>query len=203
MNDKRSPSKPDETRTRIIEAASRLFAEKGFVGATTRAIAEEAEVNEVTLFRHFGSKENLVKAIMEQHGGPAIAADLEAHFSGDYVQDLTFIGHAMMRVMTERSNAMRMAICEAGNFPEFQQVVAENPRQLRRMLARYFERQMTEGVIHQGHAEVLAQAFLGMFFSYVILHGFLLDSLQPVVSPEEVVVQFVSLFVRGTLTAQE
>jgi AcrR family transcriptional regulator len=203
MGDKSSPSKSDETHTRIIKAASRLFAEKGFAGTTTRAISEEAGVNEVTLFRHFGSKENLVKVIMEQHGGPAIATDLEARFSGDYVQDLTFIGHAMMKVMTERSDAMRMAICEAGNFPEFQQVVAENPRQLRRMLARYFERQITEGVIRQGHPEVLAQAFLGMFFSYVVLHGFLLDALQPEVSPEEVVVQFVSLFVRGTLTAQE
>ena len=48
----------------------------------------------------------------------------------------------MMKVMTERIDAIRMAICEAGNFPEFRQVVAENPRQLRRMLARYFERQM-------------------------------------------------------------
>lgn len=203
MDEKSIPSRPDETRARIIEAASRLFVEKGFSGATTRAIAEKAGVNEVTLFRHFGSKKNLAKAIMDQLGGPAIAVDLEARFSGDYVQDLTFIGHAMMKVMIERSDAMRMAICEAGNFPEFQQVVAENPRQLRRMLARYFERQMSEGVIHPGHPEVLAQAFLGMFFSYVVLHGFLLDSLQPEVSPEEVVEQFVTLFVRGTLTAQE
>ncbi|MCJ7623492.1 MAG: TetR/AcrR family transcriptional regulator, partial [Anaerolineaceae bacterium] len=179
------------------------FVEKGFAGATTRAIAREAGVNEVTLFRHFGSKENLAKVIMDQFGGPAIAVDLEVRFSGDYMQDLTFIGHAMMKVMTERSDAMRMAICEAGNFPEFQQVVAENPRQLRRMLARYFERQMSAGVIHPGHPEVQAQAFLGMFFSYVVLHGFLLDSLQPEVSPAEVVEQFVTLFVRGTMIALE
>ena len=203
MGHRHSPSNPDETRTRIIDAASLLFIKKGFAGATTRSIAEEAGVNEVTIFRHFGSKENLVKAIMDQSGGPAIAVDLEARFSGDYVQDLNLIGHAMMNVMTERSDAMRMAICEAGNFPEFQQVAAENPRQLRRMLARYFKRQMTNGVIHPGHPEVLAQAFLGMFFSYVVLHGFLLDSLHPEVSPEEVLEQFVTLFIRGTLTAQE
>jgi len=62
---------------------------------------------------------------------------------------------------------------------------------------------ITKGVILQGHPEVLAQAFLGMFFSYVVLHGFLLDALQPEISPEEVVVQFVSLFVRSTLLTQE
>jgi AcrR family transcriptional regulator len=202
MENRSSPQKKtDETRARIIQAASRLFAEKGYAGATTRAIAEAAGVNEVTIFRHFGSKENLAKVIMDQFGGPAIALDLEKRFSGNYIEDLTLIGHIMMKVMTERTDAMRMAICEAGKFPEFQKVVAENPRQLRRMLARYFESHIAAGDIHPGHPEVLAQAFLGMFFSYVVLEGFLLDSLEPEVSPKEIVDQFVMLFVRGTLTA--
>jgi AcrR family transcriptional regulator len=198
MNEIDSSSNPDQTRARIMQAASKLFTEKGFAGTTTRAIAELAGVNEVTLFRHFGTKEKLAKAIMDQYGGLAIAGDLEQRFSGDYVQDLTLIGHAMMKVMTERRDAIRMAICEAGNFPEFQQVVAENPRQLRRMLARYFERQMDASLIHSGHPEVLAQAFLGMFFSYTVLRGFLSDSLQPELSSEDIVEQFVTLFVHGT-----
>ena len=203
MDENKSAPSPDQTRARIMQAASQLFAEKGFAGTTTRAIAERSGVNEVTIFRHFGTKENLAKAIMDQFGGPAIADSLKARFSGDYEQDLTLVGQAMMEVMTTRSDAMRMAICEAGNFPEFQQVVAENPRQLRKMLASYFERQMTAGLIRSGHPELLAQAFLGMFFSYAVLHGFLLDSLKPEISSEEVVEQFVALFVRGTLAVQE
>lgn len=98
---------------------------------------------------------------------------------------------------------MRMAICEAGNFPEFREVVAENPRQLRQMLARYFQTLMDNNKIHKGHPELLAQAFLGMFFSYTILQGFLVDSLQPALPQDEIVNQFVDLFVRGTLTAEE
>lgn len=203
MSTNDSPSRTDQTRARILAAASRLFTEKGYAGATTRAIAQVAGVNEVTLFRHFGSKENLAKTIMDQFGGRAIAADLEARFTGDYVQDLILFAHAIMKVMTERSDVMRMAICEAGNFPEFQQVVAENPRQLRRTLARYFERQMQAGIISNGHPEVLAQAFLGMFFAYVVLEGFLLDTLQPQISSADVVEQFVMLFARGTMIAQE
>jgi len=195
--------KPESARARIITAASRLFTEKGYAGTTTRAIAEAAGVNEVTIFRHFGTKENLAKAIMDQFGGLAIAEDLELRFSGDYAQDLNLIGKMMMKVMTERSDSMRMAICEAGNFPEFQQVVAENPRQLRGMLARYLKRQMDNHVILPGHAEVLAQAFLGMFFSYIVLKGFLSDDLKPKISSDQVVDQFVDLFVRGTLSEQE
>jgi AcrR family transcriptional regulator len=202
MNDIGSSTNPNQTRVRIMQAASTLFTKKGFAGTTTRAIAELAGVNEVTLFRHFGTKEKLAKAIMDEFGGLSIAEDLERHFSGNYGQDLTLIGQVMMKVMAERSDAIRMAICEAGNFPEFQQIVAENPRQLRRMLARYFERQMDAGLIHTGHPEALAQVFLGMFFSYSVLQSFLLDSLQPEISSDDMVEQSVALFVRGTLIEQ-
>jgi len=194
---------PDDTRSRIMAAASKLFAEKGYAGTTTRLIADKSGVNEVTIFRHFGSKENLAKSIMEQHGGQAIAEQFRAGMTGDFRQDITSIGQVLMQVMTERNDAIRMAICEAGNFPEFQQVVAENPRQLRRMLAEYFKDQMAACLIHPGHPELLAQAFLGMFFSYTVLRGFLSDSLEPKLTADEVVEQFVTLFVRGTLIKQE
>jgi AcrR family transcriptional regulator len=203
MTESSSSSKSEQTRDRIMQAASQLFTEKGFAGTTTRAIAELAGVNEVTLFRHFGTKEKLAKAIMDQFGGQAIAGDLEARFSGDYVQDLTLMGHMMMKVMIERVDAIRMAICESSNFPEFRQVVVENPRRLRQMLARYFQSQMDAKVIHPGHPEALAQAFLGMFFSYTVLQGFLEDTLQPEISSESLAEQFVTLFVRGTLVEQE
>lgn len=203
MTETSSPSSPDQTRARILQAAFQLFAEKGFSGTTTRAIAELAGVNEVTIFRHFGTKEKLATAVMDHFGGPAIAGNMELFFTGDYVQDLTLIGHMMLKVMTERLNAIRMAICEVDKFPEFQQVVAENPRQLRRMLARHFEHHMKTGLLHPGHPEALAQGFLGMFFSYAVLRGLLKDDLQPEIAPEAVVEQFVSLFVRGTMIKQE
>ncbi len=203
MDEIQAPSTPDQTRARIMQAASQLFLEKGFTGATTRAIADLAGVNEVTIFRHFGTKENLAKTIMDQFGGTAIAEDLQSQFSGNYRQDLTLVGNALMKIMTDRIDAIRMAICESGNFPEFRQVVAENPRQLRHMLARYLKSQMENDLIHPDHPEVLAQAFLGMFFSFVVLQGFLLDTLQPTVSKTEIVEQFVTMFVRGTLAQPE
>jgi len=50
----------DETRARLLAAAARVYAQHGYQGATTRAIAAEAGVNEVTLFRLFGAKEALL-----------------------------------------------------------------------------------------------------------------------------------------------
>ncbi len=54
------------SRERILEAAARVYAKHGFRGATTRLIAIEAGVNEVTLFRTFGSKGALLEAVLEQ-----------------------------------------------------------------------------------------------------------------------------------------
>ena len=54
-------------RERILEAAARVYAKHGFRGSTTRLIATEAGVNEVTLFRIFGSKSALLEAVLEQY----------------------------------------------------------------------------------------------------------------------------------------
>ncbi len=50
----------DDHRNRIKSAAARVYAKHGWTGATTRRIAEEAGVNEVTIFRQFGTKDALL-----------------------------------------------------------------------------------------------------------------------------------------------
>jgi AcrR family transcriptional regulator len=56
-----------DTRQRLLEAATRIFAREGVSGATTREIARAAEVNEVTLFRHFQNKEELLRQVVLQY----------------------------------------------------------------------------------------------------------------------------------------
>lgn len=53
------------TRDRLLQAAIQVFSRAGYVGATTREIAREAGVSEVTLFRHFQRKEQLLKAVAQ------------------------------------------------------------------------------------------------------------------------------------------
>lgn len=57
-----------ETRRRIIEAATALFAEGGFAGTTIEAIASRADVAVETVYSRFRNKVNLLDAIL----GPAI-----------------------------------------------------------------------------------------------------------------------------------
>jgi AcrR family transcriptional regulator len=188
-----------DTRQRILQAAARVFAQKGYARATTRALAAAAGVNEVTLFRHFGSKQGLFAAIIEAYAGPALATAMSAQLSGDYRQDLLVMGGHVLGTLLERREAMRLMLCEAEHFPEVRQVMAQNPRQLRQALAGYLRQQMAQGRVRPLHAEAAAQAFWGMFFAYTISLWLLDEPLDPELSTEEVVAQFVDIFARGTL----
>lgn len=55
---------PHTTHERILQAATRAFALHGIIGATTREIARLAKVNEVTLFRYFKNKDQLLRAVV-------------------------------------------------------------------------------------------------------------------------------------------
>ena len=66
-------SAPDRKR-QILAIATSLFARQGFAGTTTRQIANQADVNEALIFRHFPSKEDLYWAVLEakiQEAAPA------------------------------------------------------------------------------------------------------------------------------------
>lgn len=55
------------SRDKLLAAAARIYGESGFRGSTTRRIADEAGVNEVTLFRLFGSKSALIAEALREH----------------------------------------------------------------------------------------------------------------------------------------
>jgi AcrR family transcriptional regulator len=55
-----------DVRDALIDAALKVFADVGTRGATTRRIAQQADVNEVTLFRHFKSKDDLLHAALQE-----------------------------------------------------------------------------------------------------------------------------------------
>lgn len=57
------------TKTKILDAAEAIFAEQGIGQASLRSIVAEAGVNVASVHYHFGSKEELVKAVFERRLG--------------------------------------------------------------------------------------------------------------------------------------
>src|SRR6202022_4942749 len=88
-------------RERILEAVARLYAKHGFRGATTRLIALEAGVNEVTLFRTFGSKGALLEAVLTQQKPDCSGEALLPEQPVDPGVELTAFTEASLRKLRE------------------------------------------------------------------------------------------------------
>jgi AcrR family transcriptional regulator len=190
-------SPEDETRERIIQGAAQVFAQKGYEGATTREIAAAADVNEVTLFRHFGNKKNIFMAVIERFSAlPGLEAAMQDQLTGDYRQDLTQLGTHFLQTMLKQRKAILLSLCTAERLPEIRDVVADPPTRQRQMLSAYLRQQIERGVVRDLNPELVAQAFFGMLFEFAISYELYPDT--PRIAPEEVVTQYVDIFVRGT-----
>ena len=86
-------------RERIIKTARELFRRHGMRGIGVDAIAEQAGTNKMTLYRHFGSKDDLIVACLRDVAAEAdeIWADFEVTYPGDPMAQL----HAWLRVGAE------------------------------------------------------------------------------------------------------
>jgi AcrR family transcriptional regulator len=77
------PTRPSIlTRRRILKAASRVFAEEGYEGASIRDIVAKADVNQAAISYHFGSKEGLYRAVLEKALAALTNADNEGAAAG-------------------------------------------------------------------------------------------------------------------------
>ncbi|WP_241006209.1 TetR/AcrR family transcriptional regulator, partial [Aeromonas media] len=56
-----------DTKNRILDAAEVLFAERGFADTSLRLITSEADVNLASVNYHFGSKKELIQAVLDRY----------------------------------------------------------------------------------------------------------------------------------------
>lgn len=107
-----------DVREALIDAAIRVFSEAGLRGATTRRIAQEADVNEVTLFRHFKSKDDLITAALEQFATRAHTQSPLPADPGDAERELIEWCRVQHRELHKRRALIRKAMSEYEEHPQ-------------------------------------------------------------------------------------
>jgi len=193
---------PEDTRQRIIDAALRLFGEVGYARASTRAIAEAAGVNEVTLFRHFGSKKNLLIASMEAFNQAGFAQSFRAHLTGDYLADIRMMADLQIEDMVARFNGLRLMFCEASTVLDLHEAMLTGAASNTSLLAAYFADQIAAGVVRADlPPQALVEAFNGLFASNLVFQGMLEDPPGPQRPSRRLFDALVSIFVGGTQAA--
>jgi len=134
-----------EIRDRILQAASRVYAQHGFRGATTRLIAIEAGVNEVTLFRTFGSKAALFEAMMQCHCSSLPLPDLPAT-PVDPEGELTDWCAALLGQMRQSRSLIRKSFGELEERPDAASSVCAGPSYASAVLSTYVGRLQHAGL---------------------------------------------------------
>jgi len=133
-----------EIRDRILAAARRVYAQHGFRGATTRLIAIEAGVNEVTLFRTFGSKAALFQQVSQSVLQDSDIARLP-EVPDDPERELSDWCETTLSYMRERRSIIRKSIGELEERPDAAMTACQGPNCAGEMLMTYVERLREQG----------------------------------------------------------
>ena len=137
-----------EIRNRILSAAARVYAQYGFRGATTRLIATEADVNEVTLFRTFGSKARLLQEMLNSQVSATEAPTLSSDLS-DPEGQITAWCTTTLEYLRGHAHLIRKTIAEAEERPAAACQACEAPNSAGATLVLYVERLREEGLADQ------------------------------------------------------
>jgi len=189
------------TRTRLIAAAWQIFASLGVQGATTREIARVAGVNEVTLFRHFASKEQLLGAVIEN--ASAIQIEALAHpeaWTQDLKIDLRQYAQLYNTMLEAHEDLIRTFIGEAKRHPEAaRQVIQEAAKPLREKLVAYLESSQRRGTVRADLEPFPAvDMFTGMLLAGMLCRSAKFN--QGSYTCEDYIETCVDIFVRGIST---
>lgn len=153
-----------DTAARVMDAAAGLFAEKGYSATTTRAIAERAGVNEVTIFRRFGSKKGILAALgaqwSERMAGYIIERVAEPEDTYGTLMELAAI--EVKQTMDLGTVAMRLAL-EATASADVAEVMEHGPTGNFAGLSEYLaERQRAGDLRDDIDPKAMAEAFFAL-----------------------------------------
>jgi AcrR family transcriptional regulator len=194
----------EERRLQILQVAVSLFSQRGFVGTTTKEIAQAAGVSEAMVFRHFATKQELYTAILDHKA-----------CSGDSMNPEAMVAEALQekddRAVFERLalGALEHHECD----PEFQRLLLHAAleghelaqmffekfvRRVYQLLGDYVTERQRDGAMVQMDPAIVVRAFIGMIIHHS-LNNNLWDPQRHLlrISNQEAAKQFSDILLNG------
>lgn len=154
-----------ETRERIIDAAIEEFAARGFDGASTRAVTENAGARHTLVTYHFTGKEGLWQAVMDRVVRSFTRQQtqrLEGLRGVDEVVQLRLLLEEFVRYSASDLNLHRLMSQVAGRgSPQLDQMVADYLQDYFEMIGRLIRAAQAKGAFVEGDPHHLHYLFIG------------------------------------------
>jgi AcrR family transcriptional regulator len=154
-----------ERREELLRAAARVYARHGYRGSTTRRIADEAGVNEITIFRQFGTKDTLIHEAIASCGMGSPLAELP-RVPTDPHRELKQWATTLRSHICSTRLLMRRCMSERDEHPQLSASANRGPMRAAAELQSYIGRLQEHGFIEgEADAKAATAMFIGTIFS--------------------------------------
>lgn len=185
----------NDTSKKIMKVALKLFSEQGYYPTTTKQIAEEAGVNELTIFRHFGSKSNLFQVTTEHYVlDSKIDSILKNTEDLNFEEAMFLITNRIYKLLIQNTKLYKVQMKLADNEKDF--VKLKLSRKIISILKDYFE-VLKENNKIKGEPYIMAVTLINSLlgtFTIEILGDYTVSNIKWEELVEEHTKQFVSLY---------
>jgi len=194
-----------ERRRQILGAALRVFARRGYDGATIEDIARTARLAEGTIYNYFRSKEDLLIHIPRHMAGPLfdeLAARLpEASTPAEAEQLLVLLGRAMMERLTANVRFVKVFL---STLPRLSQHTRKEyarlmPLRVVGMLEAHLRQGVAAGLYRRDLEPAVAARAIPAMFMFMVMQEVLLGRPPVPFGHDRIVEQTVRLFLSGAL----
>lgn len=188
----------DRAHGEILQAAHRLFVERGFHGTSMRQIAQEAGIALGSIYNHFSSKEDIFTAVfLERHPFLDVIPQIKAA-RGETIEEIVRdAAHRLVDRLEQRKDFLNLMFIEIVEFngqhvPQIFQLVFPEIMEF----AQHFVAKQDE--LRPIPLLVVVRAFVGLFFSFLITDILIADQLPPEMR-ENALDHFVDIYLHGIL----
>jgi AcrR family transcriptional regulator len=211
-----SPSREqliEERRNQILDAAARLFARKGYKGATIREIAREAGVAEGTIYNYFDSKHDLLISLPQRISWPMVSSFVRsarrqgpATVAEDEDQMVRLL-QATMSSIQQHTDAVKVLLAYIPFMDE--EIQAQFLEETTLFFTRIFDfegflqKRIEAGTFRSLDTAIAARAFVGMVLVFVLSQEILPGRKVIPMSYEEIAHEIVQLFLYGAVARRE
>ena len=181
-------------KERILDAAAKVFARKGYERATTKEIADEADVGEGTIYNYFAGKRDLLLNLVSSMSESLLTAPAEIP-PDDFESLLAAFLRDRLTLMEQNADLTRVLLYEARFDDDLRREYVD--KVLRKMTTLLEERMkplVEAGLLRPIHTGVAALAITGCFLGFVLLERELQMELPPL---DEIAADMTSLFLDG------
>lgn len=191
-------------RMQILKTATDLFSKRGYNGTTTKEIAESVGVSEAIIFRHFGSKQELYRAILDYKAGEAIGhiwtESMEAMRRKDDRAFFELLAREILVFHQKDSTLLRLLYyCALEGHELAERFYNTAVKSARDRLAEYIAERIRDGVFRQHDPVVSAKIFLGMVGNYAVTRELFQWSDMRSVPVETAAADIATVFLHGML----